>query len=119
MKVYELSNICRADGHSGFATLNNKRTDNKLLDHCGSGKPFPAWRNVELYFDNSREKKGDFMGFGLNFVCSERARDVVWSVLESSGELMLLKIKGQSKPYYLYNGTTIIDALDPDGSMWT
>jgi hypothetical protein len=119
MNVYQLRIIhSRGEGRREFATLNDKRTDAKFSDQCGTGKPLLNWHELELFFDNPKDPKADVMGFGLNFVFNERAGEILEPILKADGEMLPVRIKGQSGQYYLYNCTTVIDVLDQKRSMW-
>jgi hypothetical protein len=102
-----------------FACLSAKRTDCKMVDsQKGKGVPFATWKELEFIVYNPRDPKPDFFGYSLEIVCSQRARDIALQPLERSGELLRLTVKSLEGFFYLYNCTTVIDALDAESSIW-
>jgi hypothetical protein len=102
-----------------FATLIPKRTDaNMLRTQLGKGEPVFEWRKIELYIFNPAAPRPDFFFLGLECVCNQQARDIVGSLLEEGGELLPVTIEGASGVHYLYNCTKVVDALDPNRSIW-
>jgi hypothetical protein len=120
MKVYQLSGANPVGTkHKEFASLSSKRSDRKLLDsQKGRGLPFTMWRKVQLFVYNPGDPRPDFFRFGLEYVCNQRVCELVGSILEESGQLLPLTIEGETGFHCLYNCTTVLDVLDPDGSIW-
>jgi hypothetical protein len=114
MNVYLIRPFAKPQGgkFDYYAQLSCKKRDAGFLkdDHF-IGRPFPKpWRPVKLYFDEPLWPRGDFYHFGGgNFVCSDRAKELVGFILERFGELLPISIEGEAKPHYLYNVTNCSD----------
>ena len=80
------------------------------------GKPFKgSWKDVEIGLDPRRLPKGDTPSLipGVP-VFSGKAVTALQDVLEQNGELLPIFVEGDE--YFLFNVTTVIDALDESNS---
>jgi hypothetical protein len=81
-----------------------------------NGKPFKGtWKDVEIGLDPRRLPKGDTPSLipGVP-IFNRRAMDALRDVLEHNGELLPVIIVGEE--YFLFNVTTVVDALDASNS---
>lgn len=119
MKVYKVG-IGHPPGtkRREYACLNPKDRDGSFLSkHIGKGTPCAVWKPMELYVFNPGAPKPDIFS-APSIVFNQRARDLLGRALESCGQLLPLTVKGEAGTHYLYNCTTVIDALDPAHSIW-
>lgn len=119
MKVYEVKTGNPPGTKSReYASLNPKdRDDSFLSKHIGNGTSCAVWRPMEFYvFDPSAPKPDIFDAPSLVF--NQRARALLGPALESGGQLLPLTVEGVAGTHYLYNCTTVVDALDPEHSIW-
>jgi hypothetical protein len=119
MKVYHVETdfTPKSGRYREYAALNcdEKHT---VIDDVGRGQRFPRWKSLEFFFDNPSCPRSDFMWLSSDLVCNQRARDVVGSILERSGELLPVTIEREAGNFYLYNCTTILKALNPSDSIY-
>jgi hypothetical protein len=76
------------------------------------GKPFKrSWKDVEIGLDPGRFPKGDTPSLipGVP-IFSGKAVKALQDVLEQNGELLPVIVGGEE--YFLFNVTTVVDALD-------
>jgi hypothetical protein len=103
--------------HYRWLTMAHESDFNALADlgvTGGGGRwtPPPAeWIDDDL---NAGKPRSDYPPLGTTPAFSQRAVDRLRDVLEENGELLPLALKGE--PYYVYNVTRSIDALDEDRS---
>jgi hypothetical protein len=84
------------------------------------GKPFSRkWRPITLSLDKPSLPRPDFLHYDSKvLVCSERTVELLSDVLRAAGELLPIRIKGETHNYYIFNVTNCIDAVDHNRSQW-
>ena len=119
MKVFKICTGSPPGKHWEYACLNPKDRDGSFLSpRIGNGEPCHDWRHMELYVYNPKAPSPDIFSMALDRILSQKARDCVGQVLEKSGQLLPLAVKRELGTHYLYNCTTVVDALDPATSIW-
>jgi hypothetical protein len=122
MTVYRITSFPKPPGTKFryYAQLSCKKSDEKFLDDDNfRGVPFPKkWRRIELFFDEPLWPRADFYNFGRsNFVCNERARKLLASLLEPLGEFLPVTVQGERETHYFYNITNCGAFVDPVKSV--
>jgi hypothetical protein len=123
MKVYRISTFATPPGTKFryYAQLAGKKSDKEILsDDNFQGRPFPKkWRRIELFFDEPLWPRADFYHLGLgNFVCNERVKTLLGSLMDSCGEFLPVTIEGEKGCHYIYNVTKCEACVDPIASIW-
>ena len=102
-----------------FARLDcNQRVYRLLSSQARKGRPIQGWEKVEMYIDNPTCPQPDFFWSSLDMICNQQTRDIVGHLLEQSGELLPMTIKGEQGIYYFFNPTPALDTIDPEHSIW-
>ena len=119
MKVYKIATGYPPGAkRREYARLNPKDRDGSFLSkHIGNGKPCSGWKPMELYFFNPSAPKPDIF-CAPSLVFNQRTCDLLKQSLESCGQLLPLTVKEEAGTHYLYNCTTVVDALDSKRSIW-
>jgi hypothetical protein len=83
------------------------------------GTPFSRkWRPIELIVSMPLLPRPDFFNYGVGkFVCNERVTDL--TLLEMSGELLPVHIKGEKGKFFIFNCTNTINVIDEKKSKWS
>ena len=104
-----------------FASVTFQPKDEMWLVMELQGKPFSKpWRMLELRFDKPKLPHADFPEFDYpSLVCNERAMAVVGDVLQETGELFPVKVRGDKGTYQLHNIPSMkAKLLDAKKTTW-
>jgi len=123
MKIYRISATAKPPRgkFQYYAQLDCKKSDESFLWFENfNGKPFPKpWRRVKLHFNEPLWPRADFYYFGSSkFVCTERAKVEIGSLMEKSGALLPVTIEGEDAAHYIYHVSACHPCVNPVKSIW-
>ncbi len=112
MDVYQLYDDCTGD----YRGLHMEFPDVIDFIRHFDGSPLErTWTDIRMVWDpKSRARKGDFNLLGVVPIFNGKAMDTLGDLLKGNGEILPTSCEGE--PWFFFNVTRVIDALDESRS---